>query len=178
MLGRITDVSSTAISTTSFTLDCGDQSVTVANALFDSNTAASGGALGMPSHHKNALFKVSASTFAHNTATHGRGGAAFASGPNSGFLFSEGCSFLDNSAARDGGAVSVMDSAGMQATDVVAKRNRAAHDGGFLHASFASPMALSCVVRHDDPMASQLSLKGLARMLGENEVMVCAACVR
>ena len=135
-------MSSTPGSSTFFILDCADQSVTVANALFDSNTAASGGALGMPSHHKNAFFKVSASTFVHNTATHGRGGAAYASGPNSGLLFSDGCTFLDNSAARDGGAVSVMDSAGMQATDVIAKRNRAARDGGFLHASFASPSFL------------------------------------
>ena len=135
-------MSSTATSSTPFTLDCADQSVTVANALFDSNTATSGGALGMPSHHKNALFKVSASTFIHNTATHGRGGAAYASGYSSGLLFSNGCTFLDNSAAHDGGALSVMDSAGMQATDVVAKRNRAARDGGFLHASFASPSYL------------------------------------
>ena len=128
----------------SFSLSCSNQGVAATSAIFENNYAKLGGALGMPPKRKNGIFAITASTFINNTA--GTGGAAYASGINSGIKLSGGCTMEKNSAKKSGGALAIEDGAGLRIEDMVATANQAAGDGGFLYAQFASPILLQNVL--------------------------------
>jgi hypothetical protein len=151
LTGRVKDMGVSAYSPEVFTLNCADQGVTIAGALFDINQAKRGGALGMAPNRKNSMFTVLASSFIGNMAgtersSGAKGGVAVASGINSGLSFTNGCVFQNNRVRGSGGlggALAVEDNAGLRISDATAVGNTAQGEGslgGFLFARFASPI--------------------------------------
>lgn len=163
---------------TKFVVDCKDQGVTVSNTLFHRNAAAQGGALGMPQHRKNSLFKISSSAFSNNTASAGKGGAVYISGINSALHVTSGkpsfqrpktlsreasCSFSDNLATLGGGALAIEDGGGLRIDNAAAVGNAANGPGslgGFLFARNSGRMLLQNV--HIDASFAQTGGGGIA----------------
>ena len=144
VLGESTKNAAYHNSKSTFSLACSHQGVAATSAIFENNHAGKlGGALGMLPNRKNGIFDITASSFINNTA--GLGGAAYASGSNSGLKLTGGCTMEKNSAKSKGGSIALEDGAGLRIEDMIATANQAESDGGFLYAQFASPILLQNV---------------------------------
>jgi hypothetical protein len=124
-------------------INCAESGVEIANAMFDTNRAFVGGALGTAIYSSNRYFDIRQSTF-HANVGQGRGGAIYLNGPASGVTLRD-VTFYQNT-ANNGGALSLSEGAGVRMVNVQGFENVANKgSGGFLFAKLASNMALQHV---------------------------------